>query len=273
MRFVQFFPDDWNTGTARLTLEERGAYITLISHLYSYDGILENDDQRNAHLCQCSTRKFRKIKERLLELGKIEVVDNHIINEKATNTLRKASENSANQRLKAEKKWATFHKKTNENKAKPDAVADAGADAINKPITNTHTKRGSGPTGLPDDWVPSESSFKTGIEEGYTNEEIRWVAGDFADHWRESRGRKKDWNRTFHKWLRSAITRKSVSERRRFNKPQQNTGRRNSSNKGFAERALDIADRLDGDRGGNGANEGPGNGEVSDKNAMPYQAA
>jgi len=57
----------------RLTLEERGAYRTLIDHTCENNRELRDDSQIIAHLCGCSTRRWNQIRERLILMGKITI--------------------------------------------------------------------------------------------------------------------------------------------------------------------------------------------------------
>jgi len=123
MKFAQWDVEAWLVGTQNLSLEQRGVYVTLITKLYDLDGALPDDDRMCAHICNCSTRKFRTIKKELIEMGKIYVEDGYYKNDKTTKTLRKAAEKSLNAREKAEKRWALERAKTLKNNETADAEA------------------------------------------------------------------------------------------------------------------------------------------------------
>jgi uncharacterized protein YdaU (DUF1376 family) len=56
---------------ADLTLEEGGAYNQLLDLLYIHDGAIEDDDRSNARLMRLDVRKWRRIRDRLLDRKKL----------------------------------------------------------------------------------------------------------------------------------------------------------------------------------------------------------
>lgn len=65
------FPDKWLAGVAPLTLEERGAYDTVIDVLYSRDdGIIPDDYSMSRH-CNCDPRTWRRVRDNLVRKGKL----------------------------------------------------------------------------------------------------------------------------------------------------------------------------------------------------------
>jgi len=71
-------------GMMPLTLEERGAYGTIIDLIYSRTNRLVDDDADLCSYLRCDIRVWRRIKARLLELGKIHIEDGFIRNRHAT---------------------------------------------------------------------------------------------------------------------------------------------------------------------------------------------
>lgn len=69
------YPSDFIYETDRLSLEEKGAYSMILDCIYDNQGPIEDAPQRIAHLCGCSTRKWKVIRERLIQEGKISVSD------------------------------------------------------------------------------------------------------------------------------------------------------------------------------------------------------
>jgi uncharacterized protein YdaU (DUF1376 family) len=70
-------------GMSNLTLEERGAYNTVLDLIYARDGKVDDDDRFIAGWLRCDVRVWRRIKSKLLELKKIYVVDGSIHNPRA----------------------------------------------------------------------------------------------------------------------------------------------------------------------------------------------
>ncbi len=71
------------TGMMELSLEERGAYGTVLDLIYDREGNLPDDDRFLAGWCKCDVRVWRRIKRRLLALGKIYVDGGKIRNDRA----------------------------------------------------------------------------------------------------------------------------------------------------------------------------------------------
>lgn len=64
-------PQAWLHGTRSLTLEERGAYNDILEYLNDRDGPLPDEPRFIAGLLNCPVQRWKKIRERLLALGKI----------------------------------------------------------------------------------------------------------------------------------------------------------------------------------------------------------
>jgi hypothetical protein len=92
-----------------LTLEERGAYNTLLDLIYVHDGALEDLPRAICDELHCNIRTWRRLKARLLELGKIYMHAGAIRNERAD-----TETNSALTRVRlaaeaATKRWAVYN--------------------------------------------------------------------------------------------------------------------------------------------------------------------
>lgn len=72
-----------------------------------------------------------------------------------------------------------------------------------------------GETELEEDWQPNERAYEYGRNEGYSDDEVRWLADRFRNHWRAKRARKRDWHRTFLNWLSSSYSHRDIDQRRR----------------------------------------------------------
>lgn len=80
-------PDAALSGMMSLTLEERGAYNTLLDLLYTRDGDLPDDDRFLAGWMRCDVRVWRRIKMRLVDAGKITLHEGKITNFRATSEI------------------------------------------------------------------------------------------------------------------------------------------------------------------------------------------
>lgn len=70
-------------GMMVLTLEERGAYNTVLDLIYCRDGMVADDEKFIAGWLRSDVRVWRRIRSRLIELGKLYVKDGFIHNERA----------------------------------------------------------------------------------------------------------------------------------------------------------------------------------------------
>lgn len=86
------FPDNFIGGTVGLSLEEKGAYSLILDLMYVRGGPIPDEPRYIAGVCNCSVRKWRAIRARLLEVGKIIVADGHLMNARAQNEIAKADE-------------------------------------------------------------------------------------------------------------------------------------------------------------------------------------
>jgi uncharacterized protein YdaU (DUF1376 family) len=77
-------PNSALTGMMCLTLEERGAYNTVLDLIYTHGGKVIDDDRFLSGWMRCDIRVWKRIKKTLLELGKLEISDGHLTNLRAT---------------------------------------------------------------------------------------------------------------------------------------------------------------------------------------------
>lgn len=96
------FPDNFLGGINGMTLEEKGAYAVVIDMIYQRGGPIADEPRYIAGICNCSVRKWNAIRRRLIELGKLDAIDGHLMNpraeieiEKAAKVAREHAENGA----------------------------------------------------------------------------------------------------------------------------------------------------------------------------------
>ena len=88
------FPDNFIAGTVGLTLEEKGAYSLILDLMYVRGGPVPDEPRYIAGVCNCSVRKWNAIRQRLIDLGKIEAIDGHLTNHRAEIELENAAKTS-----------------------------------------------------------------------------------------------------------------------------------------------------------------------------------
>lgn len=110
MKFYKRDPDRALAGMAELSLEERGAYNTIIDALYARDGVLRDDDELLRRIMGCHGNQWRKVKTSLLEHGKIWIEAGYIKAKGVDSVLKEAENFSETQRKRAEKRWEIENK-------------------------------------------------------------------------------------------------------------------------------------------------------------------
>jgi uncharacterized protein YdaU (DUF1376 family) len=129
------FPDNFIAGTVGLTLEEKGAYSLVLDLMYVRGGPVPDEPRYIAGVCNCSVRKWNAIRQRLLDLGKIQVVDGYLTNHRAEEEIeiagkisREASENGAKGGIKS----AEIRAKVKKNNALAQAGLKLSTSTANK---------------------------------------------------------------------------------------------------------------------------------------------
>lgn len=140
MRFYKRDPDAALAGMMELTLQERGAYNTIIDALYSRDGVLPDDDHLLRSLMACHGNEWRAVKLKLIQRGKIRVENGFIKARRVDSVLEEAAEVSASQRARVKKRWdandsQTMSKRQNGKKSARKKSQKSGASSGNAPET------------------------------------------------------------------------------------------------------------------------------------------
>ena len=88
--YYKHFPSDFIAGTSMLTAEEKGVYIVLLDLIYMRGGPIDNDSSKLSKVCGCGPCHWRAIRDRLIAIGKLRVVDGGLMNGRAAQELTKA---------------------------------------------------------------------------------------------------------------------------------------------------------------------------------------
>lgn len=121
--YIRFFPDDWLAGVQDLSLEERGALITIVALTASTGQPPKDDFQRLARRFGCTPGRSKKVIDSLIRQGKLWLDDGEILNRRALDELENSQKNSQKQSQIASKRWEKFKKKSNEINSSADAMA------------------------------------------------------------------------------------------------------------------------------------------------------
>jgi uncharacterized protein YdaU (DUF1376 family) len=222
-------PDAALGGMFELTLEERGAYNTVLDLIYARSGHLPDDDGFLAGWMRCDRRIWKRIKARLIELGKIYIVDGEIHNSKADEVVltalsralsiselnRSKGRKSGEVRRRARELAEPGHE-PNANRLKKREVEGEreerevgerlGRNGVEKqqppesPNARGRAREESRGAPLSREWQPSEKNIEDAIKAGVPRHMVQQCAAEFRDYWIAipgQKGRKLDWDATF----------------------------------------------------------------------------
>ena len=143
MDFTTLWTSDFLAGTHPLTPEQRGVYITLICHFNNKDRVVPDDDRHLARICNMGARRYRTVKQELIDGDFISTRDGYLWIERSSVQWKKDAKFSNSQRAKAEKKQRIMQAKAlddcaseSENDAKTTRKR-AVFDEINNPLFST----------------------------------------------------------------------------------------------------------------------------------------
>lgn len=232
MKWYKRDPKDAREGMRTLTLEERGAYNTLLDLIYETDNNVHDDDRYLAGVMGCDLRIWKRIRTRLLEMGKIQLEGGYIRNVRATNTLSQAvataDVNATNGRKSGAKRRKTndLEERTAEQKPKHidiDKEIDKGETPLPpsdaKPIPGpgairaeadsrramaarwpefreTYPKREGGQS-----WPSAQKKYVAYVASGIGEEVIIAGARRYADHLRATHKFGTQYVKQAHTWL------------------------------------------------------------------------
>lgn len=195
-------PEKALNGMMGLSLDERGAYNTVLDLIYHRDGKLPDDDRFLAGYMGVDVRVWRRIKARLIGLEKLSVIDGMIRDDvadvvvaEALRRLTSARDAGNTSAAKRASKSAPQTQETKDLEATPVEGVDA-TDASTIEIEKEKEIEGSDDPSLagaekktrkpragekhlmPDDWHPKE--FGSGTQSGALM--ATWSPQDFARH-------------------------------------------------------------------------------------------
>jgi hypothetical protein len=173
MKWYKHDPSAALAGMIGLTIEERGAYYTLIDAFYDRDGHVPDDDWLMARILGCNPRTWRRLKLALFQKQKVTVTDGELIPNRGLSTITEAAMFSERQRNRVRTRWERV-KKTNKNNDPPipypvipiqphphkkeeDIDADASISADEKssaPQQKRAQRSKRAKTSQPEDWHP-----------------------------------------------------------------------------------------------------------------------
>jgi len=196
-------PDAALAGFFELSLEERGAYGTVIDLIYSRANDLPDDDRFIAGWLGADVRVWKRIKKRLVATGKIKISNGKITNKRATSEILKGLHRIA----VASEAGRTSRPKSASvtNEIKDIDVTDAKRTPE---LTTTTTTKNNKKVRLPADWKPKKTDVERAFEKGNGHKQIIALVEGFKSHWAEATGvkaSKTNWDRAFQNWTDNDI--------------------------------------------------------------------
>ncbi|WP_273754099.1 YdaU family protein [Bartonella sp. MM73XJBT.G] len=152
MPWIRFHLYDWISGTDGMTLEQRGAYMTLLVRMYDKKAPIKEDFETLARACNCSQKKFAAIVEYLMRNDKLVETDNGLWNtrvEEELNDFADKKEHISQVRSEAGKKGAQAKNNTKQhvnnfaeaNAKQNQAIKNQNKNIYKKTKTNVLAKK------------------------------------------------------------------------------------------------------------------------------------
>ncbi|MEN0087612.1 MAG: DUF1376 domain-containing protein [Pseudomonadota bacterium] len=216
--YIRFFPDDWLAGTQDLSLEERGALITIVAMTASTGVAPADNYARLARRFGCTKGRSQKLIASLVEQGKLTVSEGAILNKRAQKETKISQKMSEKQSEKANAKWAKSGAKSNKNNAREDATAEPRHShgtcqpepepdpykGVN-PLEPPARRRMSKGCRIPDDFV---CDLDWAVAQGLLRQTAETEAATFRDYWISQTGAKAvkaDWPAVWRNWVRRKV--------------------------------------------------------------------
>ena len=136
LNWYKRFPHEALEGMFELTLEERGAYNTVIDLIYARVNKLPDEDRFISGHLRCDVRVWRRIRARLLGLGKIEIVDGRIANDRCTSEIDSALSRGLSARQAALTSWRSRPPKSSGTLNENNVVT--GTEPLAEPPADPH---------------------------------------------------------------------------------------------------------------------------------------
>lgn len=186
--FHKRYHSDALAGFMSLSLEERGAYQTVLDMIYDHGGPIHDNERLLAGYMQCSVRKWKMLREALLSKGKIYLTrDGMISNSRA----EKEFENDAKTARKLAENGSKGGRARVENEKKPNENKDGNQATLNGRSSLNHIPetRDTIPNGMDGEAVdPVKILFDLGVgvmtAAGSSEREARSLIGK----WRKGHG-------------------------------------------------------------------------------------
>lgn len=219
------YPRDFNDGMMGLTMEERGAYVTILNCIYQRGTPVHDDPLYFRAMLQCSGKAWSRVRASLIVKGRLFEVNVNgkpcLMDERAALEI----ENNLEKRRELSERGARGGRKSQALRNENNDIAQAPAQAGLKPgssDTESEADKNTTATNVsvverapkakatrrcPDAWLPSEDDLTVGLAEGLNPGEIERALAKMRDH--TFKTARSDWSATFRNWLRADAERKT----------------------------------------------------------------
>ena len=145
MKWYKHDPDAALSGMVGLSLEERGAYYTIMDAFYSRDGNLPDDDYLVSKILGCHVRTWMSIKISLFKKQKIHVNElGNLVPNRGEETLREARRFAERQSKRSLTRWEKTENTSNNNEStmRPrNAITTTPTSTYKESCANAHETR------------------------------------------------------------------------------------------------------------------------------------
>jgi uncharacterized protein YdaU (DUF1376 family) len=158
MKWYKRDPEAALTGMMCLSLEERGAYNTVLDLIYAHGGSILDDDRFLAGWMRCDVRIWKRIRAKLIEVGKLYLEDGYLRNKAADVAVHDAVLRAAS----SQHAGLTSASKSRGESSKVNDLPDAPVERNPQPIRIRDKNIPPNPHSLPE-WV-DPSAWKDFLE-------------------------------------------------------------------------------------------------------------
>lgn len=222
------YPRDFNDGMMGLTMEERGAYVTILNCIYQRGTPVHDDPLYFRAMLQCSGKAWSKVRASLIVKGRLfEVCLNGkpcLMDERAAVEIEKNLEmrrELSERGARGGRKSQAIARENNDIDQAPaqaglkpgssDTEAESEADTTVTNVPVVSAPKAKATRRCPETWMPSEADLGVGLSEGLNPGEIERALSKMRDH--SFKTARSDWSATFRNWLRADAERKPKNDR------------------------------------------------------------
>lgn len=206
--YYKAYPRDFFEGTIGMAFEMKGAYRLILDLIYMQNGNLPDDARYISGLLGCSIRKWKSIRNQLVQMGKLGVSGEFLTNYRAVSELETLSKLQEKKR----ENRAGHNKNKDLQKRPSDHLRDYTEPEPDKKETpkgvpKKKTERG---TRLSKDWEASQADRQYAIDHDLTQQAINLESEKFKNYWTAKSGSgatKLDWPATWRNWVLTAQSR------------------------------------------------------------------